>query len=247
MSLQACAEIVFRGDPIRFRTVMAAPPAAREKLFPLYAFNVEVSRAPWVTREPMIAEMRLQWWHDALEEIATGQPVRRHEVTGPLGQILTPDDARRLDGLVTARAWDIYSRPFEDLAGFHAYLDATAGHLMITAASLLGHPETSPARTLANAAGLAAFLRAVPALEAAGRIPLVDGSHAGLKDLASTALGALKEQGLPRATPAFWPAIGTRATLRQVLKTPAAVSHGHLSPGMTRPRFFATIATGRLW
>ena len=51
---------------------MAAPVEARRVLFPLYAFNVEVARAPWVTSEPMIGEMRLQWWRDALEEIARG-------------------------------------------------------------------------------------------------------------------------------------------------------------------------------
>ena len=38
MSLDACAEIVQRGDPDRFAAVMAAPTAARARLFPLYAF-----------------------------------------------------------------------------------------------------------------------------------------------------------------------------------------------------------------
>ena len=74
MSLNACAAIVERGDPERFMAAMAAPVEARRVLFPLYAFNVEVARAPWVTEEPMIAEMRLQWWRDALEEIAHGEP-----------------------------------------------------------------------------------------------------------------------------------------------------------------------------
>ena len=60
MSLQACAELVERGDPDRFLATMAAPVALRATLFPLYAFNVEIARAPWVTQEPMIAEMRLQ-------------------------------------------------------------------------------------------------------------------------------------------------------------------------------------------
>ncbi|MFN3209661.1 MAG: squalene/phytoene synthase family protein, partial [Roseovarius sp.] len=70
--IMACAGLVHRGDPERFAATMAAPVPAREKLFPLYAFNVEVSRAPWVTQESMIAEMRLQWWRDVLEEIRTG-------------------------------------------------------------------------------------------------------------------------------------------------------------------------------
>ena len=48
--MNACAQIVEKGDPARFRTVMAAPVEARLKLFPLYAFNVEVARAPYVTQ-----------------------------------------------------------------------------------------------------------------------------------------------------------------------------------------------------
>ena len=103
MSLAACAELVRRGDPDRFLAAMAAPPAARNVLFPLYAFNVEVSRAPWVTPEPLIAEMRLQWWRDALAEIAAGAPVRRHEVTTPLAAVLDAEGARLLDALVEAR------------------------------------------------------------------------------------------------------------------------------------------------
>ena len=45
MSVAACAELVERGDPDRFRAVMAAPVEARAQLFPLYAFNLEVARA----------------------------------------------------------------------------------------------------------------------------------------------------------------------------------------------------------
>src|SRR5210317_942930 len=99
----ACAAIVEKGDPERFAAAMASPVEARRVLFPLYAFNVEVSRAPWVTQEPMIAEMRLQWWRDALEEIAQSRPARRHEVVTPLSRILDPETAQRLDRLVAAR------------------------------------------------------------------------------------------------------------------------------------------------
>ncbi|MEL7127664.1 MAG: squalene/phytoene synthase family protein, partial [Pseudomonadota bacterium] len=125
----ACARIVERGDALRFRTVMAAPVRARAALFALYAFNVEVSRAPWVTQEAMIAEMRLQWWRDALQEIAEGQAVRSHEVTTPLADVIAPDTAAMLDALVAARRWDIFRDALVDEAHFYAYLDETAGHL----------------------------------------------------------------------------------------------------------------------
>ena len=44
----AVAGLVERGDPERWRSAMTAPPAARPGLMALYAFNLEVARAPWV-------------------------------------------------------------------------------------------------------------------------------------------------------------------------------------------------------
>ncbi len=228
---RACAAIVERGDPFRFRTVMAAPVSARRVLFPLYAFNVEVSRAPWVTQEPMIAEMRLQWWRDALDEIAKGGPVRRHEVATPLAALLSPEDAHRLDALVAARIWDCHKDPFEDAQAFDAYIDATAGNLMQTAARLLGDlvPGT---RDLALATGLAAWFRAIPALETSGRKPLVDGRPEAVAALARSSLDRLA-QAPRRAGPAHWPAIGARQTLHQATKDPNAVADGRLDRGLT--------------
>mgnify|MGYP000249325893 FL=1 len=55
MTVEACAALVERGDPDRFRAVMAAPVEARAQLFPLYAFNLEVARAPWVTQEVLMS------------------------------------------------------------------------------------------------------------------------------------------------------------------------------------------------
>ena len=55
---EACAEIVQRTDPERFAALMAAPVIDRPALAVLYAFNAEVARAPWASKEPMIAEMR---------------------------------------------------------------------------------------------------------------------------------------------------------------------------------------------
>ena len=106
MSLQTSADLVARADPDRFAAAMAAPVPSRRILFPLYAFNIEVARAPWAATEPMIAEMRLQWWRDALEEIGARQTVRGHDVTRALGDILDEDGVLALDRLVQARRWD---------------------------------------------------------------------------------------------------------------------------------------------
>ena len=124
--LNACAALVERGDPVRFRAAMAAPVAARRVLFPLYAFNLEVARAPWVTQEPLIARMRLQWWRDALAEIAEGGVVRRHEVVTPLALAIRAEDVPALDRLVAARDRDVEPADFANEAEVLDYLDATS-------------------------------------------------------------------------------------------------------------------------
>ena len=68
MSDAEVARLVERGDPERWRTAMTAPPR-RAGLMALYAFNLEIARAPWVASEPMLAEIRLRWWRDALADL----------------------------------------------------------------------------------------------------------------------------------------------------------------------------------
>lgn len=243
MSIQACAELVQRGDSDRFRATMATPVAARARLFPLYAFNIEVARAPWLTQEPMIAEMRLQWWRDALEEIGQGGPARRHEVVTPLADLLAPEDAARLDALVEARRWDIYREPFEDLAAFEAHIDATAGHLIWTAARLLGADRGEGAlRDFAYAAGVANWLRAIPELEARGRVPLVDGRAGAVAALADEALERLRRarsrrHELPRAVlPVLLSGWQAEGVLRRAAADPSRVAEGRLAASEFRRR-----------
>ena len=232
--LTACAALVERGDPLRFRTTMAAPVAARRVLFPLLAFNIEVARAPWVTQEPMIAEMRLQWWRDVCTEIAEGGPVRRHEVAGPLAAAITPEDAGLLDELVAARRWDIYRDAFEDAAHLKRYIDQTAGHLSWVAARSLGPAEESVVRDAAQAAGVAAWLRAIPELVDRGRIPLLDGTHDGVRTLAISARDGLRRArdnrgAVSRAAGAALLHVGAaQLVLGAAIADPARVSDGTL-------------------
>jgi len=236
MTLDACAEIVRRGDPDRFLAVMAAPVAARARLLPLFAFNVEVSRAPWVTEEPMIAEMRLQWWRDVLEEIARGGPVRRHEVATPLSEVLGPGEAAMLDELVVARRWDAYREPFADEAAFAAHIEATSGNLIWAAARVLGASQgETPLRGLGYAMGVANWLCAVPELEARGRRPLVDGSPEGVRRLAEGALARLLRAQKARsdipeeAIPAARIAWQAGPILRRAVADPDRVAAGRLA------------------
>lgn len=240
--LRACAELVQRADPDRFQAAMAAPLEARLKLFVLYAFNAELSRAPWASQESMIAEMRVQWWRDVGTEIAEGKTPRRHFVATPLGEVLSPDLARDIDAMAEARRWDIYRAPFSDLDGLVTYLADTAGNLMWMSAATLGAADEDTVRAFGLAHGVASWLRAIPELERQNRVPMVDGTAAGVQELAQIGLEALQKSrrgagGVDRsARLALLSGWQSGAILRQALAEPERVAQGALGMSEFRKR-----------
>lgn len=188
-SLTAAAEAVRRGDPDRFAATMAAPADLRDRLWPLYAANLEIARAPWASAEPMVAEMRLQWWIDALEGVGEGREPP-HEIGPALMPLAGP--ARHLIAVAEARRADCWPKPFADRAALWAYLDQTAGSLYWGAAEALGAPEGAEGqvRGFGAGAGLAALLRAWPELVARNRPPMAG--------LGPDEFRTLAEEGLAR-------------------------------------------------
>ncbi len=251
--LIACAKLVEKGDPDRFAATMAAPVAVRKVLFPIYAFNVEVSRAPWVTKEAIIAEMRLQWWTDALEEIVSGGLVRRHEVVTSLAHVLDATAARELQKAVQARLWDVYRDPFEDQAAFSKYIEDTAASLLRAASQSLSGAMPQALTDLGYASGLAQFLRAVPELERQGRRPLVDGRPEAVRDLAKQGFDRLVKSRQARSTvpadarPVTLAAWQAGPILKQAKSDPRLVADGTLgmSEAYKKLRLMWCAATGR--
>ena len=244
-NVTACAQIVERGDADRFLAVMAAPVEMRARLWPIYAFNVEVARAPWVTEEAGIAEIRVQWWRDALEEIAAGGAVRRHEVVAPLAAVVRAAgvDVGLLDAVCDARRWDIYREPFEDAEDLAGHLRSIGGGLMQAACQAAGglgrdgdggggsSPTLRAAADVGYGGSVAAWLMAVPALEARGRVPLVDGTRDGVAALARDGLAALdgvRDVDFGGCVPVVRAAWRARGVLRQAVRDPGAVADGRL-------------------
>lgn len=237
MSLDHCRDLVERGDPDRALVTAGAEPDAQARLWPLWAFNLEVARAPWASAEPMVAEMRLQFWADAVEALAEGRARAGHPVVEPLAAALGGQDVTALAALVEARRRDVWREAFADRAALGDYLEATAAGLMWQAARLLGAgPEAErPVRDFGWAAGLAAWLRAAPDLAARGWAPLPDDDPATIAALAQEGLNRIaRARSLRGAVPArAFPALATgwqaAALLRQAAQAPGKVAEGSLA------------------
>ena len=235
MSIDACARMVERGDADRFMSAMTAPRALRPRLMVLYAFNLEIARASWLTDEAMIAEMRLQFWRDTLDAIVTGGTSRAHDVALPLAELASEAalDFEALRAMIDARAHDIARAPFGDAVALDHYLAATGGNLMWATAQALGAKPGDEAaiRGCGAASGLAALLQAIPGLKARGWQPLSSTSP--------DAIAALAETGLARLSAG-----------RQIARGPwgAALRSGWMSAAILKAarRDPSAIAAGRL-
>ncbi|MTD99554.1 hypothetical protein GIY56_04555 [Paracoccus sp. YIM 132242] len=166
MTLEACTDLVRTQDPDRFGTVLVARPQDRPALLTFYALNLEIARAPFQSNEPILAEMRLQWWIDRLAEMGTGKAPPLHDVLTPLWEAWG-EDAGRIAPLAEARRHDCARQPFAAPEEVVAYVNDTAGRLMGLAAERLGVPAEAQGVVADQAlgAGLTAWLRALPRLQ----------------------------------------------------------------------------------
>ncbi|MCP5432107.1 MAG: squalene/phytoene synthase family protein [Alphaproteobacteria bacterium] len=172
-----CARAVRAGDADRYFAALFAREPARARLMALYAFNLELARVVETVREPMIAEIRLAWWREALPAIVGGAPPA-HAVATALGDALAGSGvgAEAFEPLVAARTAQAYGGPVEDLAALEAHVDATAGLVARLALRLAsGGPGEEALRAAslgARAWGLVGTLRMLPFDAARGRVLL---------------------------------------------------------------------------
>ena len=158
------ATLLRQADPDRFLTALFAPPARREALFTLYAFNNELARARDATREPMMAMIRLQWWREVVDGAA-----KPHEVATPLSALL---EGGQLDRAELHAVIDAREQEFDTIgtqAEWRAWIMAGAGGLGVAAGRLVGASGDERLRSLGAAYGVAGVLRNGPALARANR------------------------------------------------------------------------------
>ncbi len=152
---------VKKADPDRCRAAMFAEPDVRAALLTLYAFHYELAKIPELVSEPMMGAIRYQWWRDAVDEIYTGKPVRRHEVTTPFAAVVKTYDIPRfyVDQLIDGRERDIDPRSFDSMETAYDYAAVTSGVLARLAALISAPEETDTAAQLGLAWGLTGLVR----------------------------------------------------------------------------------------
>jgi NADH dehydrogenase [ubiquinone] 1 alpha subcomplex assembly factor 6 len=242
--LSPVAALVRRHDRDRYQTALFAPAARREALFALYAFNYEIARVRESVTQPMLGQIRLQWWRENIAAAFEGGPVRHHPVaealTGAIRELALT--RAHFDRLIEARETDLDDRPPPNLAELGEYAEASSGRLVQLALELLGVHDPGAGEAglhVGIAYSLAGLLRAMPFHARAGRqfIPADIAAQSGLSErdyhalrstpalrsaTAELAAAASRHLGLARAHRATIP----RSALPALL--PAVVTHRSL-------------------
>lgn len=161
-----CAEQVRRLDRERYLCALFAPPEGRERLLALYAFNVEIARVRETVSEPLIGQMRLQWWREAIAEFREGK-VRAHPVAKALQAAFaqSPPAPELIERLLETREFDLDDAPPPDMTSLENYAVGSSGALLQAGLHLLGVRSDAAhhaARHVGVAWALLGHLRAAP-------------------------------------------------------------------------------------
>ena len=165
--LSPVAALVRRHDPDRFQTVLFAPAARREALFALYAFNYEIARVRESVTQPMLGQIRLQWWRENIAAAFTGNAIRHHPVVEPLAAAVREFGLTRdhFDRLIDARETDLADEPQASLAAVEDYAESTSAGLVYLALEVLGAHNSAAAEAahhIGIAYAIAGLLRLLP-------------------------------------------------------------------------------------
>jgi phytoene synthase len=162
-----CESLVRDGDPDRFFAGLFAPADKRPHLFALYAFSLEVARVRDLVSNPLLGDIRLQWWRDALQGEARGD-VKGNPVAAALDDTIVRFRLPRsaLVDLIDARMFDLYDDAMPTMADLEGYCGETASVLIRLAGIVLANGADPGAADAAGHAGVAygitGLLRAFP-------------------------------------------------------------------------------------
>ena len=145
-----------RLEPDRYLAALYAPEPARTTLLALAAFQGEITRVPLTVREPLLAEIKLQWWRDALAQAARGQATGHPIVDRLAGGLQSGQlPIGLLAGMIDAAAEYRSIATTPDSQVLRTHLHKSHGAAFTLAARALGATHSEALDEATQAAGLA--------------------------------------------------------------------------------------------
>jgi phytoene synthase len=151
-----CENLIRRNDQDRWLASLFIPEDRRRHVRALYAFSLEIARVKELVSEPLLGEIRFQWWRDALEGKKEGDATANPVADALLDTIASFDLPKALLlELIKARLRDIYGDKMESVSALESYLGATCSNLFRLAMLILDGEGTAAGLGVASHAGIA--------------------------------------------------------------------------------------------
>lgn len=164
---QYCLSQLKRFDHDRYLAILLTPEKHRASLAAFFAFDVEMARIPTTVSEPMLADIRFQWWRDTLEKMVPGSDPG-HEIASALSDSFFDRGIapKELLPLIDLRARDLAEQPFRTFDELDEHQRGIAALHLTFASSISGEVlDTATSKTALShllAYGLINQLRRLP-------------------------------------------------------------------------------------
>lgn len=155
-----CEALLRERDRDLWLASLFAPQSARPHIHAVYAYALECAEVRAKVSQPMLGEMRLRWWTDALTS-ETPEGARAH----PVADALLDTVARfslpvgELTELADAHVADLYDDQMPDVATLQRYCGATVGGPIRWAGLILGASDMTAFEDAGLALGITRVLR----------------------------------------------------------------------------------------
>ncbi|HKF72968.1 MAG TPA: phytoene/squalene synthase family protein [Stellaceae bacterium] len=167
MLSSSLADALRRHDRDRYLSALFVPADRRGAAIALYVFNHEIAKTREVVTEPLLGQIRLQWWREAIGEAYAGGAIRPHEVMTPLAGAIREYRLGRehFEAMIDARELDLADEPPATLSALEHYGASTAGRLQRLVLEVLGVRDgeaVEAACEISIAYALVGLIRAIP-------------------------------------------------------------------------------------
>jgi len=218
-------DAVRKGDPDRWlASRFIADGGRRDDIIILYAFDLELARAPRVTTSALTAEIRLAWWSEVLDEIYAGRAVRAHPVAQALASVVAAHGLEQapLEAMIAARRQALFT-PIADRDAALSWADEVAGSTAWLAARVLDPavPEAT-VRLVGWVTGLAMLQRSGVSFE--GMAALLTET----REVANRAISAVSPKAFPAVAAGALARHAGASELSRRLRLTWAVARGRL-------------------
>ena len=162
-SASYCVALVRERNIDRYLAALFLSSDIRRDVYALYAFDAEITHIRSMIKEPMMGEIRLQWWRDIISGDRAGE-AQSNPVASELMRVVDLNNLTPMgfDNYLKARVFDLYNDPMPDTATFEGYSGETSSFLFYQTASILARTtDVAIAGELTECAGHAGVCWAI--------------------------------------------------------------------------------------